>query len=990
MLSTKSPSVFRRPVVAALLLAVGCSGTGSSCGSSCGGAFKTVGVGTDGPNTPYRFPISAGSTLDNVAQVRITKSAFDSLFSAGSLNDVLAGLGNTLAVPCIGPKPAGPIPTFCACTSCPAGSTSLPGNFIDISKFGLIVGDANFNGTCDAGETTPVDLKFKQVTWTLDQTNQLLRAKIILHIKAALYLRTLEAHSSLCSNTTPLQGRVFIDDEGVGLNPQDTELDVDLRFGTAPDGRLMIYPTDASIAALVDNFNIAALGVDGSVSANQLPPGSGSYQDNGCSATSVTSYNPYKSGDNSRLACSEFFNVLAGGCNGVDPNSSQGIWCSTIWPTIRQLLFDQLKVLIKNQVTGVIKQQLDNLRCERPLDAQGKAVACSSTALCPKDDLGHAEACDTARGVCVAAGQDKNKGECEPTAFAIQGQLDLAAAASSTAVGFPSDARLNLYAGLGGTTAPAAISTTGLQLAARAGTQPAANTTSGISVCVPPFTFVPVDVNPPSLDFDLAANQPDSVKVDGLYDLGFSVASQMLNRGFYDGFNAGVFCLTVSNKTAALVSSGLFGTFLPSLGPSGPLTGGKDVPMAILLRPTLAPFIRIGKGSLKQNADGTFSPDDALIDIRLDKLNLDFYAIIDERSVRLFTLQADVDLPLGLRTFPGAQADTLQPVLGSLDTVLKNITAINNEMLNEDPVLLKDLIGAAVRLAQPLLAGALGPIALPKVAGLDFQVKGLGGAVPVSSNVALDGYHHLGIWAQIARCGAAPLPACARYQVGTEARLASSNVPDDLDELRGPNKIIPSAVIEARSISARPVEAEFSYRVDSGLWSPWVRGPRFTVRDSIFLFQGHHQIDVTSREMGDDRTQNLEPVSVDFLVSIEPPTADLVQLADGSVVTKSHSAASQSWQLSYSYRLEGERAFGDKGLARTFSAQELGGRGVSVLVTDEAGRTAKASFGLTGDSEAAAVLAASGCATSPGTTTWSLFPLLAVGLVLAFRRRHSL
>jgi MYXO-CTERM domain-containing protein len=973
---------------------VGCSGTGSSCGSSCGGAFKTVGVGTDGPNVPYRY---AGSTLDNVAQVRITKSAFDSLFSAGSLNDVLAGLGNTLAVPCFDPKhhdPAdtahpnscgvGTLPSFCACTSCGNCSTNLPGGFVDISKFGLIIGDANFNGVCDAGETTPVDLKFKQVAWTLDAGSQMLKAKIILHIKAALYLRTIEAHSSFCTNTTPIQGRVFIDDEATGLVPQDTELDLDLKFGTAPDGRLMIYPTDASIAALVDNFNIAALGVDGSVSANQLPPGTGTYQDNGCNSTSVTGYNPYKTGDNTRLACSEVFNILAGGCNGVDPNTTQGIWCTTIWPTVRQLLFDQLKGLIKNQVTAAIKTQLDNLRCERPLDAQGKAVACdNNTRLCPKDDAGHAETCDTARGVCVATGQDKTKGECEPTPFAIQGQLDLAAA-SSTPVGFPSDARLNLYAGLGGTTAPAAISPTGLQIAARAGTQPAANTATGISVCVPPNTFVPVDVNPPGLDFDLAANQPDSVKVDGLYDLGFSVASQMLNRGFYDGFNSGLFCLTVSNKTASLVSSSLFKTFLPSLGL---LAGGKDVPMAILLRPTLAPFVRIGKGTFKPAPDNSI--DDPLIGIQLNKLNLDFYAVIDERSVRLFTLQADVNLPLGLRTFAGAQADTLQPVLGSLDTVLTNITAINNEMLAEDPTVLKDLIGAAIRLAQPLLAGALQPIALPKAAGLDFQVKGLGGAVPVSSNIAVDGYHHLGIWAQIARCGAAPLPACARYQVGTEARIADRQVPDDLDELRGPNKVIPAAVIEARSISARAVEPEFSYRVDGGLWSPWVRGPRFTVRDSIFLFQGHHQIDVTSRELGDDRTMNQEPVSVDFLVSIEPPTADLVQLADGSVVTKAHSVASQPWQLSYSYRLEGERAFGEKGPARSFTAQELGGRGVSVLVTDEAGRTAKASFGITDASDGAAALSASGCATGPQTTAWSLFPLLAVGLVLAFRRRSS-
>jgi MYXO-CTERM domain-containing protein len=213
-------------------------------------------------------------------------------------------------------------------------------------------------------------------------------------------------------------------------------------------------------------------------------------------------------------------------------------------------------------------------------------------------------------------------------------------------------------------------------------------------------------------------------------------------------------------------------------------------------------------------------------------------------------------------------------------------------------------------------------------------------------------------------------------------------VPDDVDELRGPNKVIPSVTIEAKSISARPSEAEFSYRIDGGLWSPWVRGPRFTVRDPIFLFQAHHQIDVTSREAGDDRTMNQDPVSLDFLVSIEPPTVDLVQLSDGSVITKAHSTASAAWQLAYSYRIEGEQ-WTQKGAAHTFTAQELGGRGVQVVVTDEVGRTAKASLGLTEAADAAAQVASAGCATSPQSTAWALLPLLAVGLVLALRRRSS-
>jgi MYXO-CTERM domain-containing protein len=977
-----APSPLRRPALAALLLAAGCAGSGSGC-SSCGGAFKTTGVGSDGPNTPYRFQ---GPRIDNGAQVRLTRSAFDQLLSAPALNQVLANLGAAgLSVPCLGPAAVGgadPLPSFCACKSCPAGSTQLPGNFLDLTKFGLIIGDANFDGVCSPGESTPVTLQFKQVTWSLDPANQLLKAKIVLHVKAALYLRTLEAHSSLCSGTTPIQGRVFIDDEAVGLSPQDTALDLDLQFATAPDGRLLIAPTDASIGALVDTFNIAALGLDGYVSSDQKPPASGSYHDNGCDAASGT-YDPYNPSDATRLACSEFFNVLSGGCNGVDPNTSQGLWCTTLWPTLRQALFNQVKGLVKAKVTAVIKTQLDNLRCERPLDAGGSAIACDpASAPCPSDDRGQAESCDTARGVCVAQGQDAGKGECEPAALALEGQLDLSAATST--LGFPADARVDLFAGLGGATAPAAVSSTGLQLAARVGSMPAANTSTGVSVCVPPGLAAPVVSSPPALDFDAAANQPDSVKVDGLYDVGVSMASELLTRGFYDAFNGGAFCLSVTNKTASALSTGLLRPFLPSLGLLG---GGKDAPMSIVLRPTQPPAVRIGRGTLRQNADGTFSPDDPLLTLTIPKLDLDFYAVIDDRSVRLFTLQADVALPLGLRTFPGAQADQLQPVLGGLSTALTNVTALNNEMLAEDPAVLTDLIAAAAGLAQPLLASALTPLSLPKVAGLDFQVKGIGGAVPMPA--ATDGYHHLGLWLQIARCGAAGQPACAKYTVGTEARLARSLVPDDLDALRGPQKQLPAAVLEVRSVSARGDAGEFSYRIDGGLWSPWLRGPTLTVRDPAFLFQGHHAIEVTSRETGDDHTQNPEPVAVDFLVSVEPPAVDLVQLSDGSVVTRARSAASQPWQLGYSYRLEGDRSWSPSGAAKTFTAAELGGRGVAVLVTDEAGRTARASLGIADGSEEAAQLAASGCSTGPQATSWSLLPLALLLALGALRRRRA-
>ena len=990
MLSSNTPSVLRhgrsRPVLAALLLAVGCSGTGSSCGSSCGGAFKTV----DNNGQPIVYK---GTKLDNVAQVRITKSAFDTLLSAGALNDLLKGLngGAGFSIPCIGwdgssTKPA--LPGFCACktgSQCPNPpyTTSVATGFLDVTKVAALVGDENLNGKCDAADSTPMHVTFKTVTWALDPTNNLLRAKVVMHLKSGdLYFRTIEAHSSLSGNgQVPIEARIHINDEDPSLTTQDTELDLDLQFSTAPDGRLEIAPSQSSLDHLLDNLNPGIFFIDGCAGADPAPPASASYTDDGCDPVVAPSntFNPIVSrgacNNNLGLAGGGLGNILDFGCS--PDNSANGLICRLVLQA-RDFLLQYLKTNFKSQIVAVIQQQIDNVRCVRSTSQQ---VGCDATHTCPNDDDNRPTTCDSTRGICMAQGQTGI--HCEPVALAIQGQLDLSTL--SDKVGFPPDTKISLFAGLGGKTAPAAVSTSGLQLAGYAGTQPFPP--ERIAPCVNNITFPPLDTNIPALDFDLAANQP--TPFDGKYDVGFSVASQMLNRGFYDGFNAGLFCITLSNKTAAAVSSGLFKTFLPSLGL---LTGGPDVPMSILLRPTTAPVIRIGKGTYTVDpASGATTLVDPLIGIQLNQLNLDFYAIIDERSVRLFTLKADVNLPLGLRTFVGAQADMLQPVLGGLDTVLNNITASNNEMLAEDPGVVKDLIGAAIHLAQPLLAGALKPITLPRVLGLDFQVKGLGGAVPVSSNVAVDGYHHLAIWAAIAHCGAPPLSACARYQVGTEARIADSQIPDDLEELRGPNRIIPAAIIEARSITARPVASEFSYKIDGGLWSPWVQGPRFTIRDLSFLFQGHHTIEVTSREAGDDRTQNLEPAVLDFLVSVEPPTVDLVALSDGSVITKARSAASKSWQMKYAYKLEGDAALGEKGEARTFTAAELGGRGIAVQVTDEAGRTAKAALGMALTEDArAAQLAGSGCGTSPQSTTlWSLFPLLGVALVLATRRRRA-
>src|SRR5712692_7270691 len=126
--SSSSPRRKRaRLALAAALVAVGCSG-----------------------GAPFKF---TGTRLDNVAQVRLTRSGFNFL-TASHLNDILAALNpGTLAIPCSDV----PIKT----------NTCFLGNTLG-TKFEALIGDNNFSGACEQSEKTPVQLQFKSVTWQLE------------------------------------------------------------------------------------------------------------------------------------------------------------------------------------------------------------------------------------------------------------------------------------------------------------------------------------------------------------------------------------------------------------------------------------------------------------------------------------------------------------------------------------------------------------------------------------------------------------------------------------------------------------------------------------------------------------------------------------------------------------------------------------------------------------------------------------------------------
>ena len=90
-------------------------------------------------------------------------------------------------------------------------------------------------------------------------------------------------------------------------------------------------------------------------------------------------------------------------------------------------------------------------------------------------------------------------------------------------------------------------------------------------------------------------------------------------------------------------------------------------------------------------------------------------------------------------------------------------------------------------------------------------------------------------------------------------------------------------------------------------------------------------------------------------------------------------------RLSFSYRVDGQQSWTQPGPARVFTQDELGGRGLTVSVSDDAGQSAQAHFG---DEEGTALARAGvtgGCASSGGGFM-ALFGLFAAALLRRQRK----
>jgi len=459
---------------------------------------------------------------------------------------------------------------------------------------------------------------------------------------------------------------------------------------------------------------------------------------------------------------------------------------------VKNLLIGQLASSLQKQLTSA----LTDLNCAPcSLGACPMATQAGVSAMCVPEDGGP--------GKCVEA----STGKCVPGLIGAEGRLDVSSALPAGLV--PPGSEIELAFGAGGLVASGP---TGTSIGLRGGVRevrPAA--------CVAPKNRPPPVMLPlPDLDRDAPAVG---------YDVAFSLSQQVMADTLYRVQQSGALCLELGNESVSLLESGLLSTLLPSLNK---FTDGKSVPLRVAIRPVNPPTVVIGEGTLGMNGQ----PLDPLLLIDWPQLEIDVYALLEDRNVRLFTIQADLKLPLGLDV---RGCDQLRPVVGSLMNAVQNVSVKNNELLAESPDALAMLVPSLLALAEPQLAMGFPSVTLPDLPGFAFKIQLLR-ARGVGQVTGTSTYNHLGIYARLyPRTEACPVPLRAE-----EAALWLSSREDATARVMGLGT------------------QEVSFRVDDGFWSTWQPADAFgqaIVQHPRLRIGGRHVIEVRG---ADGRTGRLE------------------------------------------------------------------------------------------------------------------------------------
>lgn len=487
---------------------------------------------------------------------------------------------------------------------------------------------------------------------------------------------------------------------------------------------------------------------------------------------------------------------------------------TALWSFFEGMLIDQL--------TGPIEDAMDAL-----------CMPCDAGEPCPQLSSCDGSVCmESAGGTCVQS-------------FGMEGRIDLTSALWQFSPGLY--AAMDILAWLGGY---ATAVNDGMTLGMLGGALPDAHDPC-VPVVDPPTGTIPQSTVLTGNSLDLG----DGDFYD--FDVGIGVHKLNLDTSGWAAFDAGALCLAISSANPD------FGTFLSSstIGVFIDLTHlvheEEALPMVLALRPQNPPEFEIGEGTISYDDEGTPIIDDPLLTINLPRLGIDFYALVDQRYVRLMRIYADLVLPLALDT---DEMGNIVPLMGDLTDAFTNLEAEGTELLTETPEEIAKTFPSLFMLVAGFLGDVIPPFALPDMQGfvlVDPIFRG------VEDNTLM------GIFTQLDFTPPTPLVR----PVETTVSVTAVKTPATEEFRAGTAR--PAIEVEVESDRPAGTPTEWSYRIDGGLWSLYRRGARATLEHLMLLLHGRHTLYVRAREIGAPRTLDPTPAEVEFVIDSVPPDLDV-------------------------------------------------------------------------------------------------------------------
>jgi MYXO-CTERM domain-containing protein len=531
---------------------------------------------------------------------------------------------------------------------------------------------------------------------------------------------------------------------------------------------------------------------------------------------------------------------------------------------------------------------------------------------------------------------------------------------------------------------------------------------SEAALCVPPLPSIDFSAAPHNLPvqplrntFSLQAAGEFNGMPDPAAEVAIGMSETTLDLAGHHAVTSGLMCLGIGTSLVEQLNLGLIGILVPSLAELGNEDGSN--PLLLVIRPQKALDFTIGEGTEASPA----------LTIHIDQLELDFYAFIYERYVRGFTVGMTMDVGINLEFTTDANGDpAILPTLTGLDTDMIDVTVHNNEFLREDTATLENVLPSIFDLALPLITNGLEPFAIPDFAGFtltNLQVS----KVTTSEDDFLALFATLGSVSSSSKLNdlAARSPALAAklremsqndirpIPAKTEAKLESVYTPPPA-EVRAwlaahPEGDLPTVTVDVPMHDDMGRELEYTWSIERGIIRPF-RKPvdgKLVIRDRAFAFQGHYQIVVQSRVVGDYMTHDREGVELDFVVDSVAPTilVDQIAITDGILRVPATDLVTARENLLYAFGRPGEmepRSDWSAGVSlEEAAAIATDAKQLKVFVKDELGNTSSANIDLGNVVGFHGAAGESGCncdsaggGMSGGTAVLAGLVLLALGL----------